>query len=269
MVNIKDTFAEIINPYWKVSHLGSGAVIRRPASLHLSLMPTQDEDIIYQSAQLTNYDAETGFTCKPPLRLTIDALASLHPSNMKGTMGFGFWNGAINSDHERVDLPQTLWFYFTAPPSHVSLTPDIAPTGWKASMGNAKLGFAKRFLPFIQKTKIRFFKRLFWRIGQRNIRIQEVVLDADLLTQPHRYIIEWYQDRALFYVDDDLVQTVENPPQDALGFVAWMDNRTIILTPEGKYKVETTHIKRAQALMLSMVHLESLDESTPTEASGG
>lgn len=260
-MHIHDDFSFGINAHWQVSEQGGGAVSRRMGALHLGL-PVQD-GTQYANAQLTDYLPEQrNFQWRPPLRLTLSAFASLHPNNMVGTAGFGLWNYPYGIGARGILLPQALWFFFSAPPSDMPLAQGVAGTGWKAATFNARNW---RFLALAPTAPLGFLlmripalHRALWGVGQRAIGVQEVALEPELLTQEHRYSIEWLPDTARFNIDDRLVHEARFSTRHALGFIVWMDNRWAIVTPQGRFAFGTSETQRPQALVLRHISLESL-----------
>jgi len=70
---------------------------------------------------------------------------------------------------------------------------------------------------------------------QRVSGAHEALLDADM-TQWHDYRLDWLSDAATFFVDGAAVCHVAHPPARPLGFVAWIDNQYIVVTPRGRYR---------------------------------
>jgi hypothetical protein len=261
MINIHDVFTEIIDPRWQLTEQGNGGVIRRQGAVHLTLPPSDDST--YHNAQMTDYKpTDKNFSFAPPLRLTIRAYSSLHPNNMKGTAGFGFWNHALAPDQKGFGLPQTVWFFFSAKPSNITLARGINGNGLKTATFNAKRWQARLLLPLaplgIALMRVPSLYNALWGTGQRAIGVSEASLDADLLTAEHTYTIEWRTDGATFLVDGEIVHHAKNTPKNALGFIAWMDNQYAIVSPQGDFRMGLTSIDKGQALVLRSIQIDSL-----------
>lgn len=257
-MKIYDNFEAIIDPVWKITQQGSGSVYRRPGSLYLALSP--QDDSAYHNAQITDYDPQTrSFGFRPPLTLRVRALSSLHPANMKGTAGFGFWNHAFSPDRRGFGLPQTLWFFFSAPPSSIALAQDVPANGWKAATMDARRWQTRALLPLAPAAALmmrspRLYRAL-WPLGQRALGVAEAALDAELLQEFHEYRIEWRSDGATFSVDDQPVLRTPTAPQSPLGFIAWMDNQYAIVSPQGALQTGLTSVDKSQALVIQEIEI--------------
>ncbi|MCU0514179.1 MAG: hypothetical protein MUE40_16610 [Anaerolineae bacterium] len=261
-MQIHDTFALGLDPRWQITQTGTGSVIRRPGSLHLTLIP-DDAPAAYHNAQITEYvPAKRDFQCQPPLRLTVRACASLHPANLVGTAGFGFWNHALEPGQARLGRPQALWFFFGAPPNNIALAKGVPGHGWKAATFDAHRWQFAALAPLaplgMALMRNRTLYNALWGIGQNALGVQEALLDSDLLNSEHEYVLEWRRDGATFLLDGQVVQQVAQVPQNPLGFVAWMDNQYQVVTPQGQFAGGVVPVKRPQALMLSEIKIEPL-----------
>lgn len=258
---IDEQFTTGMDDSWTITETGDAEVLRRPGRLSLTLHPT--DGTTYHNSQISDYEPATRkFQYQPPLRMTITAYFSASQADLKGTAGFGFWNHPFAPGEKGMRRPQALWYFFSSPESRMPLALDGADNGWKAATFNAK---TKRFLALLPTAlpgfllmRIPVLHRLLWPIAQRAIGVNEAVLPADLLTSAHTYTLDWLPDCAIFSVDDDVVLKVDNPPTSALGFVAWMDNQTAIVTPQGTFKFGLTGIERGQSLVLEHVTITPL-----------
>jgi hypothetical protein len=260
-MDIHDQFTTGLDPVWQITETGQAGVIRRHGSLHLSLLPTDDN--AYHNAQITSYDPKSPtFQFSFPLRMTVTAFSSLHPSNLQGTAGFGFWNHPFEPGKWWRFRPQSLWFFFGAPPNNMPLADGVPGHGWKAATFDAK---RKRALPLLPLAPLgvlmmRFpaLYRLLWPIGQNAIGVNESLLEPNLLNSEHTYVLEWTYETARFYVDDRLVLESRRPPRNALGFIAWMDNQYRIVTPQGQFGGGVVDIIRPQSLVLQEIKIETM-----------
>ncbi|MFC1975312.1 family 16 glycosylhydrolase [Chloroflexota bacterium] len=82
---------------------------------------------------------------------------------------------------------------------------------------------------------ISWLYRIFWPIGQRAINVSEALLTTDM-TEWHTYIIDWQQKTARFYVDGEMVLNCQTASRGPLGFVMWLDNQYMEVTPWGRFK---------------------------------
>jgi hypothetical protein len=262
LMHIHDEFTTGLDPRWQITQTGAASVVRRPSSLHLTLLPTEN-DHPYSNAQITEYQpAKRDFQCAPPLRMRVKAYSSLHPKNMQGTAGFGFWNHPFEPGQRGFGRPQAVWFLFAAPPNNMPLAQGVAGNGWKAATFNAKTALFALLAPFaplgvLLMRNANFYARL-WGIAQRALGVQEAVLPADLLTAEHEYTLEWRSDGAKFFVDDKLVLETDRVPRQTLGFIAWMDNQYRVVTPQGQFGGGVVPIPKSQSLVLTEITIEPL-----------
>lgn len=261
-MDIHDTFEIDLDARWRLGEIGNGQVLRRPRSLHLTLQQSDDKQ--YHDAQITDYDvAQRNFQYKPPLRMTVRAYTSTHPNDLRGTLGFGFWNHPFVPMERGFRLPQALWFFFGAPPNDMALAMDVPGHGWKAATINAAQASFVALLPTapvaIPLMNVPALYRTLWPIGQRAIGVAETVIDSNLLTSEHTYTLEWLPDEARFYVDGELVQRATRAvPKGALGFIAWIDNQYAIVSPKGRFKFGgLSALPQMQSLVLQEVKIET------------
>jgi hypothetical protein len=258
-MHIQDDFAEIIDPRWKITQQGSGSVYRRPGALHLALQPDESNQT-YHNAQITEYSpAQKDFQFRAPLTMKIQAYSSLHPANIRGTAGFGFWNHPFSPDQKGWGLPQTLWFFFSGKDSNMALARGVQGNGWKAATMDARRGIARVLLPFaplaMPLMRVNALYNALYPIGQSALAIQEASLDAELLTAIHEYEIEWRNEGAIFRVDGEIVQQTRHVPKGALGFIAWMDNQFAVVTPQGNFQMGLVPVDKAQSLVLESIEI--------------
>lgn len=261
-MNISDDFSDMMDPRWQITQQGNGSVYRRAGALQLALLP-DDAPNAYHNAQITEYDPrQKNFLFAPPLRLTVEATSSLHPSNMKGTAGFGFWNHPFAPDQRGFGLPQTLWFFFNAPPGHIALAKGVAGTGWKAATLDARRWQARALLPLTPLAVPLMHNRALYErlypLAQRTLGIAEAALDTTLLEASHTYELVWTEKGATFSVDGAVILTTHHAPKGPLGFIAWMDNQAAVVTPQGQFHMGLTTLEKPQALVLYRVEIASL-----------
>lgn len=254
---LHDNFENGINPTWQISEQGKGRVFVQDNALHL-LKPSHDARQ-YHNAQLTDYDHTRQFKFSPPLRLTVIAEAS--SANLQGTAGFGFWNHPFSPTDSQLNLPQAVWFFFASSQSDMALAKDVRGHGWKAATFNAKRLPFYGLLPTaplaIPLMNIKPAYDALWSIGQSAIGVRETLLDSQLLTEEHTYQIDWLPHKAIFRVDGDIVlEASEGITNNALGFVAWLDNQYAIVTPRGRFGFGFVSAPQAQSLILHEVKIE-------------
>jgi hypothetical protein len=258
-MNITDDFAEIMDPRWKVTQQGNGSVYRRPGTLHLALQ-ADETNSTYHNAQITEYTpAQKDFQFRAPLTMKIVAYGSLHPNNMRGTAGFGFWNHPFSPDQKGWGLPQTLWFFFSSKESNMALAKGVEGNGWKAATMDAKRGLARLLLPLapiaVLLMRVKALYNALYPIGQGALGIQEVRLESELLTALHTYEIDWRKDGATFRVDGEVVHETSHAPQGALGFIAWIDNQFAVVTPQGNFQMGLVPVEKVQSLVIESIEI--------------
>lgn len=243
---------------WIISEQGQGRVIRENGVTELRL-PKVDASA-YHNAQISDYDQRRQFRLKPPLRLSLTAHAST--SDLRGTAGFGFWNHPFAPNERGFRLPQALWFFFSSPPNAMSLAHKMPENGWKAATFNAKRWPFYALIPTsplaVPLMNIPAAYDVLWPIGQKAIGVSEYHLDKGILEEPHKYEIEWGIDSAAFYLDGKLILESRHAiPENALGFVAWLDNQYAIVSPKGKFGFGLMDIPQEEALFLRDIKIDS------------
>ena len=256
---LHDDFSGKLNPAWHISEQGSGRVSVENSALHLR-HPAHDASS-YHNAQISDYDTSRQFKFKPPLRLSITAEAST--ADIRGTSGFGFWNHPFAPGESRFDVPQAVWFFFSSKESDMSLADAVPGHGWKAATFNAKQWSFFGLLPTAPiAMPLMNFQPAYdalWSIGQRAIGVSETLLDSQLLTEKHQYQIDWLPDKAIFYVDGEIVLEASDAiTNNALGFVAWIDNQYAIVSPKGRFGSGFVTVAQDQSLILHEVKIETI-----------
>ena len=243
---------------WRPTEVGGGAVRQTTDEVSLTLAPGPAS--VYHDAQISDYSASLrDFANEPPLRLELRARAR---GEISGTAGFGFWNHAFAPGERGFRLPQALWFFFGGPANDISLAKGQPGNGWKAATFDAKNWRFCALLPaaplgFLLMRSRRLFDAL-WPLGQAAIGVSEVALDSALLTDFHRYRIEWRAGSAVFAVDGDVVLRARRVPRRPLGFIAWIDNQYAIVTPQGRFGRGLLHIPQPQSLELREISITRL-----------
>ena len=243
---------------WRAAEVGGGIVQQSRDEVRLLLPPASASD--YHDAQISDYrESARDFVNAPPLRLELSARA---PGEISGTAGFGFWNHAFAPGQRGFRLPQAIWFFFGGCASDISLAQGLPGDGWKAATFNARNWRFRALLPlapagFLLMRSRRFYEAL-WPLGQAVLGVHEAALDRAALTEFHRYRIDWRRDGATFAVDGDVVLRAPNPPQNRLGFIAWIDNQYAIVTPQGRFGGGLLEIRQEQSLELRDIRLTRL-----------
>jgi len=227
-------------PPWKTFVKGNGTL--ESTGDTLCFVNTNTTATQYTDAQIDDYQglARRSFLWHPPLRMVVRARFS-HPANeLSGTAGFGFWNDPfMMTGARRPALPRVIWFFYSSPPSNMKLDLHTPGPGWKAGTLDAirwpffaLLPTAPLAIPLMNIDKL---YRTLWPIGQRAIYVSEALLPTEMTTW-HTYVIEWEKKTACFSVDGQIVLNCQTPPRGPLGFVMWLDNQTMEITPWGRFR---------------------------------
>ena len=215
----------------------------------------------YRLAQLDDYTNlnREDFPLRSPLSFSLSARTS--SNSIPGTWGFGLWNdpfglslGFGGSPWRLPALPNAVWFFGASEESYLSFknprasSPassrfarsaaaqrEIAANGFLAQSFRAPrfhplLILAGLALPFSRKLTRRLLGKIIDEDGI-NLRRDEQLL---VLTEWHKYKLDWHEERVSFEVDDALVFESLVSPHPPLGSVIWIDNQFAAFTPEGR-----------------------------------
>lgn len=207
----------------------------------LRLVTTQTTADRYTNAQIDDYQGlpRRQFRWRPPLQMRVQARFS-HPSGLlQGTAGFGFWNDPFLMTGWRwPTLPRAIWFFYGSPPSDMKLDLYTPGYGWKAATIDvlrwpffALLPFAPLAVPLM---KVRWFYQRCWPTAQRAIRVSETLLPVSM-TDWHTYSLFWQKETVHFAVDGQAILDCRAAPRGPLGFVMWLDNQYMVVTPWGRF----------------------------------
>jgi hypothetical protein len=247
-----------------------------PAGARLLAGPCDAQS--YSNAQLDDYRTRRArdFPWRPPLRLRLRARAShaawpamLSPTQaassssfLKGTAGFGFWNGAPTIAGGAPRVPESIWFFAASPPSNMALTPGVPGYGWKAQVVHTqRLGALISVPPMAISAawaNLSGDERLAARWLNHLAGARETLLAPTIdLREWHSYELVWTSDAARFLVDEVEVLRAAQPPRGPLGFVAWTDNQYAVATPRGRLRFGVLATDE-QWLELANVNIEPL-----------
>jgi len=230
-------------------NLTPGAQILNAAPLTWRLCIPAGPAGSYRLAQLDDYSglSRRSFPWQVGFHLSLEARAS-HP-NIPGTWGFGLWNdpfsmGFLNRAGEgrkRIllrlpALPDTAWFFYSSPPSYLSVRDDLPAQGWLAAtfrasnippavLAPAILGFPLLLFPPVAR-KI--------RRGLRKLVTQDAALLVLDPSEWHRYDLTWESEDVIFQVDGQNVFNTSVVPHSRLGLVVWLDNQYMAFSPNGR-----------------------------------
>jgi hypothetical protein len=251
-----------LSPHWNTFVKGNGALEFTGSTLRL--INTKPTTTHYTNAQIDDYQslARSHFLWRPPLQMTIYARFSHRADELNGTAGFGFWNDPfMMTGMRRPALPRAIWFFFSSPPSNIKLDLHTAGPGWKAGTLDAirwpffaLLPTAPLAIPLMNINKL---YRACWPIGQRTIHVSESPLLATM-TAWHAYTIEWQKKTARFSVDGQVVLDCQTAPRGPLGFVMWLDNQFMEITPWGRFKYGLVESAGTQWLEIKSLKIRNL-----------
>lgn len=193
----------------------------------------------YVDAQLDDYTglSRKRFRWQSPLRLQVRARLS---PEIRGTAGFGFWNDPFNPAAWSLPrLPDALWFFYGSPPHDMALVPGVPGHGWKAAVVHAArpgtLAWGLPMLPAMIWAGLTGRTGNAGRIFRRLLEAHEAPVDADMGAW-HQYVLDWGLREVRFAVDGLQVLCAPVALRGPLGFVAWIDNQYMVLTPRGQFK---------------------------------
>jgi hypothetical protein len=248
-------------PSWRTFLKGTGRLEQTGHTLRL-VMP-KAVSTQYSDAQVDDYQglARQAFLWRPPVQLIVRARFS-HPAGVLcGTAGFGFWNDPfMMTGWRRPTLPRVIWFFYSSPPSNMKLDRQTPGRGWKAATLDAWRWPFLALLPLaplaVPLMNIGWLYRACWPIGQRAIHVSEALLPVEM-TEWHTYTLDWQQKIAHFMVDGQTMLHCHTPPAGPLGFVLWLDNQYMVVTPWGKFGYGLVDTPGEQWLEVSEVEIRA------------
>ncbi|HLD26481.1 MAG TPA: family 16 glycosylhydrolase [Patescibacteria group bacterium] len=269
-MHIFDDFSSSFNPHWTQVTTGGGKLSIAQSVLIMSFESARQDK--YTDAQIDDYTmlSRSDYLWNPPLRMTIRARSS-HPAStqestikskgiLRGTAGFGFWNKPFTMQGNIFTLPESIWFFYSAPPSDMTLVPDLPGWGWKAQVIHTlRLGALSHIIPLtvtVLHNRITGNAHPDSRWMQKFSGAHEALITDDMI-QWHTYTLEWRKNESTFWVDDKLVLRAPQSPTHSLGFVAWIDNAYAVATPRGKLHFGRV-ASESQWLEIDSIKIDSL-----------
>jgi hypothetical protein len=199
----------------------------------------------YRLAQLDDYahSPRRGYPWQPPFHLSLRARASA--ASIPGTWGFGLWNDPFRMDAlsgtilpSLPTFPDAAWFFFAAPPNHLSLQDDQPAQGWLAMSWRAPphpAAWLAASLPLTPLLLLPPSARWLRRLGTRLVHQASAALTVDP-TDWHTYELEWQVGKASFWVDGAIVLETDLAPASRLGLVLWIDNQYAAWGADGRLR---------------------------------
>ncbi|MBU0705071.1 MAG: hypothetical protein KKC18_14530 [Chloroflexi bacterium] len=240
-----ENFTGELPPHWQRYVVGAGALECTGSTLRF--VTTDATSRSYSDAQIDDYQGlpRRRFPWRPPLRLTVRARFS-HPANeLRGTAGFGFWNDPFMMTGARIPtLPRAIWFFYGSPPSNIKLDGHAPGHGWKAATIDALRPAAFLLAPLaplaVPLMNLPPLYRRLWPFIQRALNVREAMVKVNTcepgrtMTEWHTYVLDWGTERAEFRMDGETVLEGAPAPRGPLGFVMWLDNQYMVVTPWGR-----------------------------------
>ena len=257
-----DDFArqKSLSAHWQRFNRGGGALLFTDHGLRFINPATTTA--AYTNAQIDDYQDLTRrhFWWQPPLTLTVQACFSHEAGVLSGTAGFGFWNDPfMMTGRRRPALPRVVWFFYSSPPSNMKLDLKTPGHGWKAGTLDAIRWPFFALLPTapiaVPLMNIDRLYRTFWPIGQKAIGVSEATVPVDM-TEWHTYEIDWQKQRVRFGVDGQTILDCRTSPRGPLGFVMWLDNQYMVVTPWGAFGAGLVAEPTGQWMEVSSLKIE-------------
>ncbi len=199
----------------------------------------------YRLAQLDDHGgrSRSRFRWRPPLTFSLQARVSAE--NLPGTWGFGLWNdpfsfllGYAGVVLHLPTLPEAAWFFHASAQNYLSFRNDLPANGLlSATFRSVRIPplLVDLAAPLLALSLFPGTAQWVRRMLRRAIR-QDASLVNSQLTDWHAYRMEWEENAAVFYLDDQLQFTTRVAPHPPLSLVIWIDNQYMAMPPTGRLK---------------------------------
>lgn len=257
---VRTDFTSQLDPRWRRYLMGVGTLELTGSSLRLEVAGAARRK--YSDAQIDDYQGvpRRRFPWRPPLRMSVRARFSHAAGRLKGTAGFGFWNDPFLMTGARLPtLPRAIWFFYGSRPSNMKLDLEAPGYGWKAATIDALRPAAFLLAPLaplaVLLLNVRPLYRALWPSIQRAINVREAAVGAEM-TGWHTYVLDWGVERARFSVDGEPVLEDAPAVRGPLGFVLWLDNQYMVITPQGRVRWGLLEVPDRQWLEVDRLSIE-------------
>lgn len=241
---------------WHILELNGGCV--EPGTPLIFRLPPA---VGYADAQIDDYGRRGGaFRWQPGTTLSLRARFSHDVGTLQGTAGFGFWNAPYGDpSRRRPALPQAAWFFFASQPSDLPFAPVESGRGWFAATIDAGRPTALTLIPLAPAVLIlnqfTAARRRVWPAVRRWLGIHAAQITATM-TAWHDYRLEWRINGVRFLIDGEVILKAPVAPRGPLGFVCWLDNQYLVLTPRGRFGAGTLRTRDEQWMEIADLQLE-------------
>lgn len=242
---------------WRSLELNGGRVESGPT--HRFALPRGATG--YADAQIDDYGAPGArFHWRPGATLRLQARFSHAADALRGTAGFGFWNAPYGDpSHRRLARPQAAWFFFASAPNDLPFAPDEPGRGWFAATIDAARPAALALAPLAPAVALfnqwAAIRRRLWPAVRARLGIHAAPLGV-AMRQWHTYELRWRPEGCTFTVDGRAVLATPHAPRGPLGFVCWLDNQFLALTPRGRFRAGVIDVAQEQWLEVADLSLE-------------
>ena len=262
MKGVREDLASGLDSRWLRRQVGVGELEESGSLIRFVLAGASKRR--YSDAQIDDYQGvpRRHFVWRPPLRVTVRARFS-HPAGvLLGTAGFGFWNDPFLMTGARMPtLPRALWFFYGSPPTSIKLDVAAPGGGWKAAtidaLGAGPLALVPLAPLAVVLMNIRPVYNVLWPRIQRVLGVREAALTA-AMTEWHTYELEWGRDETCFAIDGGVVLGGAPSPRGPLGFVMWLDNQYMVVTPQGRIRWGLLDVPERQWMEVEKLEIEAL-----------
>jgi hypothetical protein len=240
----------------------NGGFVEMGPPLRLTLPPVAAG---YADAQIDDYGLPAirrrrDYPWQPGVRLRLQARFSHEAGALQGTAGFGFWNAPFGDPTvPRPALPQAVWFFYASAPSDLPLPPAGPGRGWFMATIDATRPAALALAPTAPLALLLHqlppLRRRLWPFIRRCLGISFRPLSLTM-SNWHSYELRWQTTGSTFIVDGQTLFRTPHAPRGPLGFVAWLDNQYMILTPTGRIGWGILATGQTQWLELAALQIE-------------